>query len=315
MEEKINILTDLLFDETSVEEASVNVGGDFNWVKFVVTDDAPNGNKTRIPQEEFANLIKSGIFAPIKMALGKIEEGHSDALPLGVITNLKQSGNMVEGLGALWTREREQDVATIRERVRGGKPPQLSWEITYRDSTVDDAGVKTVLGTSLTGVCVVGMPAYQGRTPITAFASVDTENKILEETSVEELESLKAKVAELESLLAEANKLVSAKEEELAALRDFKSEVEAKEAEAAKIKTIMDKFAEAGLSKDETYFEENKNKFLTMPEEAIDFMVQEMVAMASATKEVSSIKVPNISAPAVKGKSPKELAEALLKRN
>ena len=47
-----------------------------SWTKFILTDDMPNENKMRIPQTEFANLIRTGTYMPFKMAYEKPNEGH-----------------------------------------------------------------------------------------------------------------------------------------------------------------------------------------------------------------------------------------------
>src|SRR5689334_5002936 len=65
------------------------------WAKFILTDDKPNGNRQRVPKEEFENILKTGLFKPVKMAVGEIADGHEDSKPLGVITNLKIEGNKI----------------------------------------------------------------------------------------------------------------------------------------------------------------------------------------------------------------------------
>lgn len=140
------------------------------WAKFILTDDKPNVNGQRVPAEEFDNLIKTGVYKPIKMALGEIKDGHEDAKPIGVITNLTKEGNKVVALAALWDHEREEDVAQVKEMVNSNKPVNVSWEIFYgRHRDVD--GISDLLDTILRAVTIVGMPAYAGRTQLLAVAA------------------------------------------------------------------------------------------------------------------------------------------------
>jgi hypothetical protein len=150
----------------SVMEADAAV----TWAKFTLTDDRPDLNKQRVPEEEFDNLIKTGLHKPVKMAVGEIKDGHEDAHPLGTITNLTRDGNKIVALAALWSREREDDIALIKERVKANKPVNVSWEILYRASQIKN-GIQDLLDTTLRAVTIVGMPAYAGRTQILAVAA------------------------------------------------------------------------------------------------------------------------------------------------
>jgi hypothetical protein len=152
-------------------ESAVMLNPAVTWAKFVLTDSLPNKNKQRVPESEFQNLIKSGIYMPIKMARGKINDGHGSADPLGVITNLTVEGNAIVGLAALWSEERRDDIKLLKERSKNKQPTNLSWEIIYTDSRIDENGVEELLGTSLKASTIVGMPAYGGRTPILAIAA------------------------------------------------------------------------------------------------------------------------------------------------
>lgn len=140
------------------------------WAKFILTDDKPNENRQRIPAEEFDNLIKTGIYKPVKMALGGIKDGHEDSRPLGVITNLAKEGNKIVALAALWDHERTDDVQTVKSMVNEGKPVNVSWEILYGNSIMSN-GVSDLLDTILKAVTIVGMPAYAGRTQLLAVAA------------------------------------------------------------------------------------------------------------------------------------------------
>jgi len=306
------------------EVASVSLNPLYQWAKIVVTDDQPNANKVRIPQGEFDNLIKTGIFAPIKMAEKAISDGHEDAFgkPIGIISQLTKEGNKIIALAALWKKERPEDINKLKEMYKNGTPPQVSWEISYVDSSLEEGGIEALQGTILTGLAVVGMPAYSGRTPFVAMSA--KENK--EEFSVEDKEILEQKISELEQKLADALKQLDEKTNELQTnlseldtLRTFKSEFDKKAEEETKLANIKTKFTEANLTKDEEYFVTNKEMLLGLSDPALDFMIQELVAFSSAkNEEKSSDKKPKV--PDLKdnknesSEDPKALAQALRER-
>jgi hypothetical protein len=328
MEDFVTTITEMELDIPKDDEAYASIASNptLTFCKFILCDNQKNANNERIPEDEFDNLIRTGVYMPIKMAPGKIEDGHDKSTPLGVISHLKKVNSQIFGLAALWERERPEDVNYVRQRYQNKEPLQLSWEILYSDSSTNEDGVKDLKGTSLRAVTLVGRPAYSGRTPIIALASEETNNK-LEENKLEELEKLQSELAELQASLStkdaelasktteldakEAELVAKAAEldakvaeltqtlEELASLRTFKSEVEEKQAVESKFASIRDKFKDSNLTKDEEYFEKNKEMLLKLPVEALDFMIQEEVAFSSktvATASNSSTKVPPIPA-------------------
>lgn len=229
--------------------SAVSMNPAVSWARFVLTDDLPNANKQRVPAEEFPNLVKTGIFMPIKMAKGEVKDGHEMSEPIGVITNLKivvndvAKTNQVIGLAALWSRERPEDVALLKTAASKGTPINLSWEILYRNSTSVD-GIEELRDVALRASTVVGKPAYENRTPILAIAAkqlfsdsmdelqaaelddntkkalLDRAKSVLEveaqvkteENKLDELETIKAELAEIKASLEEAKGLVAEKE-------------------------------------------------------------------------------------------------------
>lgn len=407
-----------VLDDYGESVASISKDQVVTWAKFVLTDDKPNANRERIPLDEFKNLISTGMFKPVKMALGEIKDGHEEALPIGVITHLMQEGNKIVALAALWESERSEDVQLIKDRVNSGQAVNVSWEVYYGDKK-ESNGVSDLLGTVLRGVTIVGMPAYAGRTPVLAvaakrwspayvsqlpnehflyvdnsgnrmFAFRDDSGKIdpkrfpelLEEISKsslpenlkknfrhqirklnsaiasdnyliellgdviditeEELDTqeLENKVSDLETKLAEANDLASAKqaeldgikeeiklaqekvttlESELEGLRAFKAEAEATAQKDARLSAIKTKFSDSGVNKPEEYFVENGEKLLAMEDTQLDFMLQELVAFAEASNSgtgfASTRGVPNLGGETTVSVNPSELAKALRERN
>lgn len=140
------------------------------WAKFILTDDMPNGNGTRIPVSEFDNLMESGIHMPVKMSVGSIE-AHDGATPLGVITHLMKEDNKVIALAALWERERPSDTNLIRTKFNNHESVNISWEVLYADYAIAEDGVTDLHGVALRAATIVANPAYEGRTPVLAVAA------------------------------------------------------------------------------------------------------------------------------------------------
>lgn len=316
METPFTFNTKLELVENS-SEAALGYNPLHTWAKFILTDDTPNLNGQRIPQSEFINLIRTGAFAPIKMASGKINPGHDEAIPLGVITNLKEEDNMIIGLAALWGREREADVNLLKTYKQEGKDLDLSWEIFYHDSEVDDNGVESLHGCILRAATLVGLPAYDGRTPILSVASLETS----EEKNVEELDTLKTKIQELENLLAEKDSTITSLNEQISSLSiekeelaNFKADVEKQKVDLEKISAIKQKFIEAGITKEDSYFEANREKLLGMKEDDITFLLQEIISLVEAAKETlasSDKNLPNFKNENSGKLTPRQLGKAL----
>lgn len=330
-----SITFDTKLDLFDSGEAFASVGNNptFRWCKFILTDDKPNLNKNRIPVEEFDNLVRTGLFAPIKMASGRIQDGHDESIPLGTITSLIKEDNYIKGIAALWTLEREDDVEMIKQIYDEGKSLNLSWEVLYRDEEAEADGVTALRGTILRATTLVGMPAYAGRTPILQVASLDKENvedttlnsdelqKLLEEAQSQleqlkqELDAMKQEketaVTERDSAISERDSLVAERDE----LAKFKTLIETEKANAEKLNSIKAKFTESGVEKSDEYFQTNGELLLSLDEKALEFMLQELVAFASTTKEqkasTSDVQVPNLQSKEKTTLSPRELAREL----
>lgn len=155
--------------------ASIMLNPYVRWAKFTLTDDLPNGNRERVPASEFDNLLISGVHMPIKMAEGRIEDGHEDATPIGVIAHLQKvvedGVNKIIGLAALWLNERPGDVSYLKSKLDDGDDVNLSWEMGAKDRVLAEDGIYDWFGVSLKAATVVNRPAYLGRTQITAIAA------------------------------------------------------------------------------------------------------------------------------------------------
>ena len=281
---KLNIESD---DQVKDDFASLSINTNPNvvWAKFILLDDQPNANGAVIPQEEFSNVIRTGRFMPIKVGNGRIEPDHNfDAnKPIGVITHLRHVDNYIEGLAAFWKKERPEDVKFLLEKFNNGESINISWEINYMQDVPVTVGGEEVFekrGVVMNAATIVGMPAYSGRTPIVEMASLE-DNKMEESISLEKhneaIAALEERIEELESMLKE-------KQDEVASLSQFKAEVEAERARQERLSNIIEKLQNADLGLTEEELNEKASCMLDLDDDALDFMIQELIAFAMRMK-------------------------------
>lgn len=187
MEKIINFLTRIELPK----EAEASTNPDLAWMKFVFTDNKPNANKQGIPSSAFASILRTGILMPLKMADGGIAPDHKNALPIGVISSLENKNDeLVNGQAALWTYERPDDVEMLRQAYASGQDLNISWEVNYTNSTIDENGVEWLNDPTVRAATLVGYAAYKGRTPVTSLASeIIVEPPVVEEAPVVEAEA------------------------------------------------------------------------------------------------------------------------------
>ncbi len=168
----VNLISELQFDR----EAFAAIGNpSTSKLTFVFTDNQPNGNNIGIKETAFPNIIKTGTYMPLKMADGGINFDHSGAFPLGVIASLQatKEGDLAKILGSavLWGSERPEDVQFVKQAYASGSALNVSWELLYTDTTTDENGTTWLNDPIVKGATLVGLPAYEGRTPVLAVAS------------------------------------------------------------------------------------------------------------------------------------------------
>lgn len=171
--EKINLVSEIITNKEAL--ASLD-NPTLTKLSFVFTDNQPNGNKKAIPTSAFPSIIKTGVFMPIKMAEGEIALDHTGAVPLGVIASLKEKKiseniDQVVGEAVLWTKERPEDINFIKTAFASGEKLNISWELLYSDSKIDDNGIEWLNDVVVKAATFVGIPAYLGRTPVLEVAS------------------------------------------------------------------------------------------------------------------------------------------------
>ncbi len=287
MEQKEYTLVTPIVVKFGEAEASVQ-NPTLNYLEFVFTDNRPNANMKGIPESAFKNIIDTGLLMPVKMADGEISRGHEGTTPIGVISSMDsrqvEDLQQVVGKAALWSKEHPESINILKESYAAGDPLNMSWELLYTDSTMDDNGIEWLNDPIVRAITVVGAPAYGGRTPITTVAS--------KEENMDELETLKAQLAELETKKTELEAQLAAKvaeletaSTELASLREFKAEADRKEAEAQLVSTRVAKLAENGITYTDEELSAKREMLLKLDETAFDYLVAEL---KNAVKESTS---------------------------
>jgi hypothetical protein len=197
----------------------------------------------------------------------------------------------------------------LKEKRDKNESIDISWELAYSEKNIREDGVEELLGVSMNAATIVGNPAYGGRTPIVAMASKQEEEEVSEELEKDVIqeESSNDELAELKIKLEEANK-------ELEDLRAYKQAVESAKAEEEKFASVKQKFNEAGLELDATYFDERREQLVNLDDSMVEFMIQEMIAFASKQKqeketEQASLQVHKVSNDAEDEISPKDLGK------
>lgn len=301
---------ELIVEDAGQAFASVELNPTLSWIKFILTDDKPNANNNRIPREEFPNLISSGLYMPIKMTTSEIE-GHAEAVPIGVITHLKEKGNKIVGLAALWQAEYSEEISYLKDRYANKKSLDLSWEIMHASSHLED-DVEVLTDTILRAATFVKVPAYNGRTYVTEL-SENKEEEILETKNLEEIktlyeEKLNDKQSAIETLEAEVQTLKESQlteelKAELEELREFKARLDEELERQEQIESIKGVFSEFDVEVNDAFIEEREELLLSMSEEALKFFaetyakaqkVEENDDEETKSKEAETKKVPNL---------------------
>lgn len=175
-------------------------------IEFVFTDFSPNKNRQGVPQAEAINIIKTGMYMPVKVNfLGEEVAAHKNAVPIGPIIELKEDEDRVIGKAIIWKDEYADLVAYLEKASASEGGVQFSWELYYRNSTKDADGIQWLEGIVVAGIAIVDDPAYSGRTPLLSFAENRDKANELSERIAEFVggqmdptyEALQAQVAEL----------------------------------------------------------------------------------------------------------------------
>jgi len=280
MKKKLTVSSEVAF---SAEAGTSNPA--LGWMEFILTDALPNGNDYGIKADKFPSLAEAGLYMPLKMAEGGIASDHSKALPLGAIVSLVADDEKVSGKASVWKRERPNDYDLLMAMASADEPMHISWEILYSESTVDDNGVEWINDPSLTAATLVGSPAYAGRTPVLAVASLEEES---EEEVVEEPETVEVAEEPVDEPLSED--VIK----ELEELRNYKKDREKTDGEAELFDNRVAELVEAGVNLSAEELNNNKEKWLSMDEAAFSFVVS-MLKEKEVSASTRTVVVPDVS--------------------
>lgn len=149
-------------------------------LELVLTDFNPNRNSQQVPRTEAENIVQSALYMPLKISFkdGK-EEGHDNARPIGVISEVWVTDEDIRAKSIVWNDEFPDIDRYIKERTEAGENLRTSWELYYGASEkVGDISVLKDI--TFAGTVIVSNPAYGHRTKIYSVAE-----------TMEELEQLK----------------------------------------------------------------------------------------------------------------------------
>jgi hypothetical protein len=295
-------------------------------LSFVFTDYAPNKNKQGVSQAEAANLIRTGLYQPVKVDFqGNAVGDHYGAIPIGPIISLIDEGDRLVGKAVVW-REEYADVVTYLEAQSskasatdtsagstGGV--QFSWELYYTESAMDEAGIEWLGNCTVAATTIVDVPAYQGRTPLLAMAAEQRtiteltqrievlENQLKEvpmtgapaSVVASETEPMVEAVAEVE-VVAAPDAVIDAPadadpaedtEAELIALRQFKAAVEAEAAQREQLTKRRTSLSEAGVMLSDEEYTSKAELITSLDDSAFAQFVDSLVLVQRAAKTVS----------------------------
>ena len=250
---------------------------------FVFTDYLPNANMTGIPKAEAGNIIRTGMYMPVKVNFdGDVISGHAGAIPIGPIVDLHEEGETIVGRAVVWPDEFSEFAAYLdRTTAEAVENIQFSWEIYHQDSYKDSSGINWLTGCSVAGAAIVDNPAYKGRTPLLAIAEENKMNEL--ETKISNLmdklytmlnalyeaadvaAEFKAtnpgelsvdddfsfiidKVKEMRGSMAASAEHAEMLKAEVEELRDFKTKAEAEDSRAAVLNARRASLAEVGVT-------------------------------------------------------------------
>jgi hypothetical protein len=293
-------------------------------LSFVFTDYSPNANKQAVSKAEAANLIRTGLYMPVKVDFkGSGVGNHFGAIPIGPIISMEDDGERIIGKAVVWKDEYGDVVEYLEEKSKAEGGVQFSWELYYRQSSVDDSGVEWLGDTIVAATTIVDVPAYQGRTPLLSIAA---EQRTLGEL-LQRIELLERQVAEMKEvqMAVESEEVIEVEveveteveivpeveaeaeteasddapaedvpstdiEAELRELRAFKAAIEAEARKQEYTKKRRSSLTEAGILLSDDEFAAQLDFILALDDTAFDKFVQSLLLVQKASKSAASDK-------------------------
>lgn len=252
-------------------------------VELVLTDFEANANNEGISQKESANIIRTALHTPIKIAMSETGyAGHKGAIPVGPIISVYEDMHdgkpVIKAKAVIWSDEFKEVYSLLKSQAGEREYIGTSWEVYYESAEAVD-GVSWLNNVTFAGTCIVDVPAYGERT------------KLLKVAEKEMVEELQTKIKELEDTL-------QVKENELDGLRKendaFKAEADAK-AQAEKRQNVATKLSTAGFTSSE--IEEKLEFYLQLPQDAFEKILADFVKTKSeASKSTdATVTIPNFT--------------------
>lgn len=314
-------MKDLIFRSAIAEISPVDlVNPGLRTMTFIFCDDQPNENNHAISVEDFASIKQTAIGMPLKMKFfGKAVGNHLGSIPIGYIKNIydRKDGdtNQLVAEAHLFADEYPDEVEFLAHKFAENDAPGVSWELKYSDSIIEN-GIEWLKGIITKAATIVRNPAYGNRTAILALASnkeID-EDQMMEELSElisdnspkitneggsnsmdeKELQTLKDRIAELETELADKQASIDDLTTKVSSLETANAEKDTTIAGFQKKETLATRvtaLTEAGVTlPTETEKLAAKQEFiLGLSEEAFEEYKTDLAeAIASAKKEKSA---------------------------
>jgi len=295
---------------------------------FTFTDYQANANKQGVQKSEAENLIRTGLYMPVKVNyLGDGVGGHHGAVPIGPIISLAEVDDRLVGKAIVWRDEYADVVNYLETASKEDGGVQFSWELYYTDSEKDQNNVEWLKNCVVAAATIVDVPAYGGRTALISFAE---EQRTLKDI-LERLEQIEQRIAPREGLMsaelddkvegqegAEVEQTVGTPEAsdgtaapasdeaatllaELEELRKFKQQTEAEAARAERVKTRKTKLSEAGIALSDDDFTARSALFVDLDDAVfaslVDFIGAVQKAKTGSTSSSAEVASPLIPDP------------------
>jgi hypothetical protein len=306
-------------------------------IKFILTTNEPynlstskRNMKQGIKEEDFDDVIRTGVGMPIKMRYLRNSVGtHAGSIPIGHISKIEKTEleNGVKALaaeGVLYTSEYPEEVDYLKVAYAAKQAPGISYEIRHdADKSIIENGVEWIKDLITQAATIVRSPAYGNRTAILALASnkelsteelndelrtlitpkdADKGGKLMDEKDEKEIARLTALAAEKENALTEVNAEVEKLRGELKTALDDLAAANTKNGElehSIKLETRARSYAEAGLTFDEDAEKAKTKKELLakMDEEVFAAYLADLKEFASKKSTTAMASAPNRGVP------------------
>jgi len=306
-------------------------------IKFILTTNEPytlstsqKNMKQGIKEEDFNDVIRTGVGMPIKMRyLRKSVGNHLGSIPIGHISKIEKIDmeNGIKALaaeGVLYTSEYPEEIDYLKVAYAAKEAPGISYEIRHdANKSIIENGVEWIKDLITQAATIVRSPAYGNRTAILALASnkelstdelneellslitpkdADKGGKPMEEKDEKEIARLTALAAEKEKALGDTTTELDKVRGELKTALDDLAAANTRNGElehSIKIEARARSYAEAGLTFDEDAEKAKTKKELLakMDDEVFATYIADLKEFASKKSTTALASAPNRGVP------------------